>query len=160
MNPRKLTPSLAEKPTVKHFNPSTTHSARAVQTWQILVGKAMNRQTVTYEGLSEIIFRKKAAGVLSRILGLIAFYCKDHGIPPLTSIVVGVRRGTPGAKIPLALEDVDGERELVFVFDWYDVYPPSEKESLNTIGWRMSRRLLICSSRNSHDRWSRNGRER
>jgi hypothetical protein len=38
---------------MQRFNPSSSHPARAVQCWQILVGKAMNRQTVTYEGLSD-----------------------------------------------------------------------------------------------------------
>ena len=35
---------------MKNFNPSSKQSARAVQAWQILVGKAKNRQTVTYLG--------------------------------------------------------------------------------------------------------------
>jgi hypothetical protein len=29
------------------FNPHAAQAARAVQAWQILVGRAMNRQTVT-----------------------------------------------------------------------------------------------------------------
>ena len=51
----------------RQFNPNATSPARAVQAWQILVGKAMNRQTVTYEGLGELMFRRKAAGVLDKI---------------------------------------------------------------------------------------------
>jgi hypothetical protein len=65
---------------VKTFNPTAEHPARAVQAWQILVGKAMNRQTVTYEGLSKLMYGKEAAGVLAGILGHIAFYCEDSNI--------------------------------------------------------------------------------
>jgi hypothetical protein len=60
---------------MKRFNPSSLHSDRAVQARQILVGKAMNRQTVTYLGLSNLMYRKDAAGVLDKILGHIAYFC-------------------------------------------------------------------------------------
>ena len=108
------------------FNPHSPHPARAVQAWQILVGKAMNRQTVTYEGLSVSMYGKNAAGVMANILGHIAFYCMDSGLPPLTAIVVGKRGGKPGEDIPVSLEEIDEEREKVFRRNWYDVYPPTE----------------------------------
>jgi hypothetical protein len=99
-----------------------------VQCWQILVGKAMNRQTVTYEGLSELMYRRHAAGVLSKILGHVAFYCIEQKLPALTAIVVGKGGGVPGDDIPLAPAQVDSEREAVYRFDWFDVYPPSADE--------------------------------
>jgi hypothetical protein len=113
---------------MRNFNPHSTHPARAVQAWQILVGKAINRQTVTYEGLSVLMYRKKAAGVLDRILGHVAFYCMDHALPPLTAIVVGKHRGEPGADIPVPLGEIDEERERVYKRDWYDIYPANEDE--------------------------------
>ncbi len=113
---------------MKHFNPSSPHPDRAVQAWIILIGAAMHRETLTYEGLSMLMYRKKAQGVLNKILGHIAFYCNDNKFPPLTSIVVGKGRGTPGANIPINLNELDSERERVFAFDWYDVYPPSDEE--------------------------------
>lgn len=112
----------------KSFNPSSPHPARAVQAWQILVGMAMRRQTTTYEGLSGLMYNKKAQGVLDRILGHIAFYCNDKGLPALTSIVVGKRRGTPGHDIPIDISVIDKEREKVYERDWYDIHPPSEAE--------------------------------
>lgn len=113
---------------MKLFNPSSPHPARAVQAWQILVGKAMNRQTITYLELSKLMYGKPAQGVLDQILGHIAYYCIDNKLPPLTSIVVGKGRGTPGHDIPVDLSQIDTQREKVYERDWYDVYPPSENE--------------------------------
>lgn len=110
------------------FNPSSKHPARALQAWIILVGAAMNRQTLTYEGLSVKMYQKKAAGVLDKILGHVAFYCIEQGLPPLTSIVVGKGRGTPGQDIPLDAAALDGARERVYAYDWYDEYPPTAEQ--------------------------------
>jgi hypothetical protein len=110
------------------FNPSSKHPARALQAWIILVGAAMNRQTLTYEGLSVKMFQRKAAGVLDKILGHVAFYCIEQGLPPLTSIVVGKGRGTPGQDIPLEPAALDSARERVYAYDWYDEIPPSQDE--------------------------------
>lgn len=107
------------------FNPSSSHPDRAHQAWLILIGAAMNRQTLTYEGLSILMYRRKAQGVLDRVLGHVAFYCIEHGLPPLTSIVFGKKRGTPGADIPMDLAQRDIERERVYTHDWYDEYPPN-----------------------------------
>lgn len=113
---------------MKTFNPSSSHPARSVQAWQILVSMAMNRQTTTYEGLSLLMYKKKAQGVLDRILGHIAYYCIDNDLPALTSIVVGKGRGTPGIDIPVDLSTIDAQREKVYAFDWYNIYPPTENE--------------------------------
>ena len=113
---------------MKLFNPTSPHPARAVQAWQILVGKAMNRQTITYLELSQLMYHKDAAGVLDQILGHIAFYCIDNELPPLTSIVVGKGRGTPGEDIPVDVSQIDTQREKVYECDWYDVYPPSKSD--------------------------------
>jgi hypothetical protein len=110
------------------FNPNSKHPARALQAWIILVGAAMNRQTLTYEGLSVKMYQKKAAGVLDKILGHVAFYCIQQGLPPLTSIVVGKGRGTPGQDIPLEAVALDGGRERVYAYDWYDEYPPTAEQ--------------------------------
>ncbi|TPI57875.1 hypothetical protein FJ420_26750 [Mesorhizobium sp. B3-1-3] len=99
-----------------------------MQAWQILVGMAKNRQTSTYKGLSVLMYGKPAAGVLAQILGHIAFYCHQNGLPTLNSIVVGKIRGTPGDEIPLDPTDFDKERERVYAQDWYDIYPPSSAD--------------------------------
>lgn len=117
---------------MKRFNPSSNHPARAVQAWQILVSAGMNRQTLTYNGLSLLMYNKNAAGVLDKILGHIAFYCKDNKLPVLTSIVVGKGRGTPGKDIPVEPAVMDQEREKVYKLDWYNIYPPSAEELLES----------------------------
>jgi hypothetical protein len=88
----------------------------------------MNRQTITYAGLAQAMYRRNAQGVLDRVLGHVAFYCIDSKLPPLTSIVVGKGRGTPGRDIPIDLSKVDREREKVYGYDWYDVHPTSAGE--------------------------------
>jgi hypothetical protein len=110
-----------------NFNPRSNHPDRAVQAWTILVAAAMNRQTLTYLKLSILMYKKPAAGVMDKILGHIAFYCIDNRIPPLTSIVVGKTRGTPGTDFPLTGANLDAERERVYDFDWYDIYPPKSE---------------------------------
>jgi len=117
---------------MKFFNPSSKHPDRAVQAWQILVGAAMRRQTLTYKGLAKAMYQREAQGVLNRVLGHIAFYCIDNDLPPLTSIVVGKGRGTPGSDIPVDLETIDLERENVYATDWYNIYPPSAEELQKT----------------------------
>jgi len=101
---------------------------RAVQAWQILVGMAMNRQTTTYLGLSMLMFGKPAPGVLAYILGHVAYYCKQEGYPQLNAIVVGKGRGTPGRGKPPALVSNDVEREKVYAYNWYNVWPPTKEE--------------------------------
>ena len=113
---------------MRKFNPSSQNPDRAVQAWLILVSSAMNRQTLTYEGLSELMYGHKAQGVLNRILGHIAFYCDEEGLPPLTSIVVGKKRGAPGDAIPIDPEQIDRERERVYKTDWFNIYPPTSEE--------------------------------
>lgn len=115
-----------------NFNPSSTHPERALQAWIILVSAARNRQTLTYEGLSLLMYGKKAAGVLDKILGHIAYYCTESGLPALASIVVGKHRGTPGHDIPVDLAEIDQLREAVYKYDWFDLHPPSPKKLAKT----------------------------
>src|SRR5687767_10356040 len=114
---------------MKRFNPSSSHPARAVQAWQILTGAAINRQTLTYKGLANMMYGgRDAQGVLAPILGHVAFFCKEHNLPPLTALVVGAGRGTPGEGIPANPDKRDADRERVYETDWYDIYPPTAEE--------------------------------
>lgn len=88
----------------------------------------MNRQTLTYLGLSEKMYQKPAQGVLDKILGHVAFYCNDNGLPALTALVVGKGRGTPGKDIPADLSKMDAIREAVYKIDWYNIVPPTPEQ--------------------------------
>jgi len=112
---------------MRRFNPSSGHPFRAVQAWQILVGAAMNRQTLSYLRLSKLMYGKSAQGVLDRILGHIAFYCQDNQLPVLTCIVVNQTTGLPGQDIPILLDQLNAERERVYAEDWYDIYRPNAR---------------------------------
>ncbi len=72
------------------------------------------------------MFRRDAQGVLGHILGHIAFWCQDHELPELNSIVVN-KSGEPGEGIPSARADINAERERVYSdVDCYDICPPTE----------------------------------
>ena len=113
---------------VRTFNPHSKHPARAVQAWQILVGRAMRGQSLSYEDFSRLMYGKDAAGVLGGILDHVAYYCDLHRLPPLTAILVGKFPRTPGEEIPVSRQFADADREQVFGQDWYDIYPPGEAE--------------------------------
>jgi hypothetical protein len=54
-----------------------------MQVWQILVGAAHHRQTLTYGQVAKHL-EFEGAGVLSQILNCIMEYCKAKDFPPLT----------------------------------------------------------------------------
>lgn len=108
----------------------SNHPARASQIWQILVGLAYNRQTITFGGLAEIM-GFQGAGIFANILGHIMFYCLQHGLPVLTVLVVNQETGLPGDGIILSPEangDPNVERERVFNRPWYRFRPPTQDE--------------------------------
>lgn len=113
---------------MERFNPSSSEGMRAAQAWQILVGCAHNRQTLTYLLLSIKMFGHPAAGVLGRTLGRIASYCDKNELPQLNVLVVNEQTGMPGDSIPLNAADIDATRERVYDTDWYDIVPPTEAD--------------------------------
>lgn len=112
---------------MKTFNPSSSHPARALQAWQILISTAMNRQIHSYKSLSELMYGKSAQGVIAPILGHIADFCNKEGLPPLTTLVVNESTGLPGDGIPVD-GDLVAKREKVYAYDWYNIYPPTEEK--------------------------------
>ena len=113
---------------IQRYNPSSSHPDRAAQAWIVLVAAAMNRQTLTYLGLSQLMYRRKAQGVLDKILDQVAVFCNEHELPKLTTLVVGKSRGTPDRGIPVDRSRLDELREEVYAFDWFDVRPPTPEE--------------------------------
>lgn len=111
---------------VRFFNDNATVESRACQIWQILVGHAMRRQTLTYQDLAHLLGHNQPK-VLARQLGAIYFYCLQNKLPLLTVLVVNKATGEPG----LGLEP-DAERgklrERVYQYDWYGIVPPTLEE--------------------------------
>lgn len=89
---------------MKKFSEIQTNKqlSRALQIWQILVGLAMNRQTITYQHLSNLMFHKNAMGVLGAMLEPVARFCNENDLPPLTVIVVNAETGLAGKVFPLS----------------------------------------------------------
>lgn len=97
---------------------------RALQIWQILIGKAHNRQLTTYKEVSTLL-GYKGSGVLGDPLGHIAFYCNLNNLPALTSIVVNEETGEPGQSIPIPKDKIHTNQANVFQYNWFGIIPPS-----------------------------------
>ena len=95
---------------------------RGCQIYPILIGAAHNRQTLTY-GMVADLLGYEGAGVLDRQLGLLMYWCDDHGLPPVTVLVVNSATGLPGVGL-MKLDDLHASREAVFNFNWYDLVAP------------------------------------
>ncbi len=116
------------------FNEVTENAAignksavRALQAWQYLIAKAVNRQIVQYEEL-RILMEYPTCNPLTPALGCIMFYCEQNELPPLTLIVVN-RSGIPGEGFTAEqIEDYHQRREDVFNFPWFKLMPPTVDE--------------------------------
>lgn len=102
-----------------------SHAARALQIWQILIGAAYNRQILTYKILQGIL-GFDGPGVFAQPLGHIMYFCIQHKLPPLTALVVTEKTGQPG--IGLKGRNLNAQRESIFDYEWFKVYPPTEAE--------------------------------
>ena len=111
---------------VKKFGEIRTKYSRAVQIWQILIGLARNRQTITY-GMLGAKIGFKGVGTIGSFLDPIMRYCKQNNLPPLTIVVVNETTGSPGEGLT-TIGNENSDREAVFKYDWYNLYPPSEAD--------------------------------
>ena len=107
------------------FNNHPTWSYRALQTWLILIGKAANRQTLTYGDLAGLL-GFDGASVLAHPLDRILCYCEVHELPPLTCLVVNQSTGLPGDG--LQIDNLHSDRERVYNYAWYGLIPPTPEE--------------------------------
>ncbi|MHB1319730.1 MAG: hypothetical protein ACYCYF_14045, partial [Anaerolineae bacterium] len=92
------------------------------QIWQVLIGAAHCRQTITYEQLGELIGTGGEA-VLAYSLSRVVDHCATNSLPPLTALVVD-NSGEPGAGLA-PVTNIHADREQVFAFGWYA--PPPRK---------------------------------
>ena len=102
-----------------------TRSEQAVQLWQVLVGVAFLRQTLTYTMLGDRIGLD--AGALTIPLGMVNRYCAMKQLPPLGVLVVRSDAGTPASELTWTT-DVDFAREAVYQLEWFKLKPPSAND--------------------------------
>jgi hypothetical protein len=95
---------------------------RAIQIWQVLIGLAHNRQTITDEKLAELIGMQDKFNELIEPFKLIINYCRLNELPPLTYLVVQKDIDIPGQSTRFIM-DYDRDREDVFDFGWYNLKP-------------------------------------
>ena len=105
--------------------------ARSLQVWQLLIGAAANRQTVTYGKLAELMgYEYRFPLPVFAPLDVVGEYClqyREEGMPMLPVLVVNQDTGIPGEGIlrHIDVEVLNSEREGVYDYDWYLVIPPS-----------------------------------
>jgi hypothetical protein len=102
-----------------------TRGQRAAQIWPILALCAAQRQTLTYDTLGRLIGVPRQG--LGQLLEPVQSYCIISGLPPLSSLVVGDKTGTPGEGF-IAAAHVPVAQAQVFNFEWLDEPPPDEAE--------------------------------
>lgn len=111
---------------VRFFSDAATTESRACQIWQILVGCAARRETMTYQDLVKRLGHNQPK-VLAKQLGRIMHYCLQNKLPPLTVLVVNKNTGKPGDGLELSA-DRGKLRERVYQHGWYGIVPPTEEQ--------------------------------
>ena len=109
-----------------YYKDHSTLGNRARQIWGILIGYAHRRQTITYGKLAKLLGFDGVGVQMPHRLGAVAFWCKENGLPGLTSIVVKEDIGLPGEGTPV--ESVSLEQARTYDTDWYDIEPPTAEE--------------------------------
>jgi hypothetical protein len=101
-----------------------TLAERGLQIWQVLVGVAHRRETVTYATLTKLI-GMNAPGGMGRPLETVYRYCGRERLPPLTILVVSEKTGRPALGSTFELAEQDAKREKVYKYSWFARLPPT-----------------------------------
>lgn len=113
---------------ISFFVEDSHYYTRALQIYQVLIGLAWNRQTVTYGSLStEQMEGYGGGGILNWPLGYIMGWCYENGLEPLTVLVVNDETGVPGVGL-ITVPDGNwaAAQQRVFKFRrWFSIMPPS-----------------------------------
>ena len=94
--------------------PIMTNPQRALQVWSLLALAAMTRTVLTYEEVADLTGLPNNSG---NVLGYIYYYCVQHELPILSSLVVDKHTGKPSS----GLYDNMGipvEHRRCFDHDW------------------------------------------
>jgi hypothetical protein len=88
---------------------------------------AISNSLVT--ALSNRLLRIAQPGI-GKMLSPIQRYCKNHGLPRLTSIVITEKSGLPGEKFTedSGPGDIFADQAKVFVYDWFTRKAPTSED--------------------------------
>jgi hypothetical protein len=106
------------------FTQLSSAQARAVQIYLILIGCAANQQVISYGRLAERVGLLTPTWLFAG-LDRLAEWCRQEGLPPLTSLAVAEDTGLPAASCRLPREDLAGQQNRARKFDWYGIVPPN-----------------------------------
>lgn len=107
-------------------------ATRAARAWPVLAMLAHQRRTMPYGELAQILGMPHHRP-LRYVLGHIMKYCDQHGLPPLTAVIVKMESGQPGEGLTTA-PDPQLARDQVFNVNWWRIVPPTIDE-LRATGW-------------------------
>lgn len=129
--PPRRRPDREERMAVRNFDEDTHYETRALQIYQILIGLAANRQTITYGLLSDKMggYAGGRGGILAHPLGCIMRWCQTNELPALTTLVVDSQTGLPSVGLTTVENNqFPAECERVFRFGWFAIFPPALDE--------------------------------
>lgn len=103
---------------------------QAKKIFEALIGLASSSRFITYGELAELINDKSVTADSLRVyLGEVATYCKGHGLPAITSLVVNKETRTPG----MGFYEVNGLKEENLEF-WLTQYKQTTQFDWLAIG--------------------------
>jgi hypothetical protein len=108
---------------VKFFYEDATRPGRALQVWLILIGNAARREINTYGNIGELIGVPAIA--VGQFLNPIYGFCEQNELPRLTTLVVRQNTGEPGDGYPGPRNTISADREQVYQYDWFGIFPPT-----------------------------------
>lgn len=106
------------------FEQLSSAPARALQIYLVLIGCAVNQQTIVYTKLAQRLGLLTPTWLPSS-LGHLADWCLREGLPPITSLAIADDTGEPGPGYPLPLDSLSAQQARVRKFDWYAIVPPT-----------------------------------
>jgi len=104
------------------FEQLSSAPARALQIYLVLIGCAVNQQTIVYTKLAQRLGLLTPTWLPSS-LGHLADWCLREGLPPITSLAIADDTGEPGPGYPLPLDSLSAQQARVRKFDWYAIVP-------------------------------------
>jgi hypothetical protein len=95
---------------------------RAARAWPILTMLAHCHETMTYGELAKLLAMHHRP--MSFTLDYIMHYCQQHGLPPLTAVIVNADTRKPGPGLTTA-PDQHIALAQVYACNWWRLVPPA-----------------------------------